>query len=94
MPYHNFQSKDALGRKKSENGCAYSYKKYRMAPFSLAVWKLVVAVRLKVASLVCYAGPRGVLSLEKGTDCGPSAAELWLSQANNAKKGGLCSHYG
>ena len=30
----------------------------------------------------------GVLGLEKGTDCGPSAAELWLSRANNAKKGG------
>ena len=28
-----------------------------------------------------------VLGLEKGTDCGPSAAELWLSRANNAKKG-------
>ena len=35
----------------------------------------------------------GVLSLEKGTDCGLSAAELWLSRANNAKKGGLSSHY-
>ena len=30
----------------------------------------------------------GVLGLEKGTDCGPSAAELWLSRANNAKKRG------
>ena len=38
-------------------------------------------------------GPRGeVLGLEKGTDCGPSAAKLWLSRANNAKKGGLSSH--
>ena len=34
----------------------------------------------------------GLLGLEKGTDCGRSAAELWLSQANNAKKGGLSSH--
>ena len=33
-------------------------------------------------------GGGGVLGLEKGTDCGPSAAELWLSRANNAKKGG------
>ena len=33
-------------------------------------------------------GGGGVLGLEKGTDCGPSAAELWLLQANNAKKGG------
>ena len=31
--------------------------------------------------------------LEKGTDCGPIAAELWLSRANNAKKGELSSHY-
>ena len=38
-------------------------------------------------------GGGGVLGLEKGTDCGPSAAELWLSRANNAKKGGLSSHY-
>ena len=37
--------------------------------------------------------PGGVLGLEKGTDCGPSAAELWLSRANNAKKGGLSNHY-
>ena len=34
-----------------------------------------------------------VLGLEKGTDCGLSAAELSLSRANNAKKGGLSSHY-
>ena len=34
-------------------------------------------------------GGGGVLGLEKGTD-----AELWLSRANNAKKGGLSSHYG
>ena len=32
----------------------------------------------------CCADPGGVLGLEKGTDCGPSAAELWLS----LKKGG------
>ena len=38
-------------------------------------------------------GGGGVLGLEKGTDCGPSAAELWLLRANNAKKGGLSSHY-
>ena len=31
-----------------------------------------------------------VLGLEKGTNCGPSAAELWLSRANNAKKRGDC----
>ena len=38
----------------------------------------------------CTLTPRGggVLGLEKGTDCGPSAAELWLSRANNAKKRG------
>ena len=35
--------------------------------------------------------PGGVLGLEKGTDCGLNAAEL--SRANNAKKGGLSSHY-
>ena len=35
----------------------------------------------------------GVISLEKGTDCGPTAVELWLSRANIAKKEGLCSHY-
>ena len=26
-----------------------------------------------------WVGGGGVLGLEKGTDCGPSAAELWLS---------------
>ena len=35
----------------------------------------------------------GVLSLEKGTDCGPTAAELWLLRANIPKKEGLSSHY-
>ena len=38
-------------------------------------------------------GGGGGLGLEKGTDCGPSAAELWLLRANNAKKGGLSRHY-
>ena len=38
-------------------------------------------------------GGGGVLGLEKGTDCGPSAAELWLLRANNAKKGELSSDY-
>ena len=32
-------------------------------------------------------GGGGLLGLEKGTDCGPTA-ELWLSQANIAKKEG------
>ena len=31
-------------------------------------------------------------TLEKGTDCGPSAAALWLSHAKIAKKEGLSSH--
>ena len=35
----------------------------------------------------------GVLSQEKGTNCGQTATELWLSQANIAKKEGLSSHY-
>ena len=30
---------------------------------------------------------------EKGTDCGPTAVELWLSRAKIAKKEGLFSHY-
>ena len=37
--------------------------------------------------------PRGVLSLKKGTDCGPTAAELWLLRAKIDKKEGLSSHY-
>ena len=28
----------------------------------------------------------GVLGLEKGTDCGPTAAERWLSRYKMAKK--------
>ena len=37
---------------------------------------------------------RGVLSREKGTDCGPTAAELWLTHAKIAKTDpGLFSHY-
>ena len=35
----------------------------------------------------------GVLSLEKGTDCGPTAGELWLSRAKIAGKEGPSSHY-
>ena len=35
----------------------------------------------------------GVLSLEKGTDCGPTTAELWLSGTKIAKNDGLSSHY-
>ena len=38
-------------------------------------------------------GGGGVLSLDKGTDCGPTAAELWLLRANIPKKEGLSSHY-
>ena len=38
-------------------------------------------------------GGGGLLSLEKGTDCGPTAAELWLSRAKIAKNEGLSSHY-
>ena len=30
----------------------------------------------------------GVLSLEKGTNCDPTAGERWLSQPSTAKKGG------
>ena len=30
----------------------------------------------------------GVLSLEKGTDCSPTAGEQWLSRPAKAKKGG------
>ena len=33
-------------------------------------------------------GGGGVLSLEKCTDCGPPAGELWLSQPTTAKKRG------
>ena len=36
-------------------------------------------------------GGGGILSLEKGIDCGPTAAERWLSRANIAKKK-LSSH--
>ena len=32
--------------------------------------------------------PGGVLGQENGTDCGPTATELWLSRANIAKKKG------
>ena len=35
-------------------------------------------------------GGGGVLGLEKGTDCGPIAAERWLSQPKMAKKMGGC----
>ena len=33
-----------------------------------------------------------LLSLEKGTDCGPTVVELWLASAKDAKKEGLSSH--
>ena len=43
--------------------------------------------------LMGYGGGR-VLGLEKGTDCGPTAAELWMSRPKMAKKkkggGGGC----
>ena len=38
-------------------------------------------------------GTRSGKGRSRSTDCGPSAGELWLSRANNAKKGGLSSHY-
>ena len=38
-------------------------------------------------------GGGGVLSLEKGTDCGLTAGEPWLSQPATAKKGGLSSYH-
>ena len=37
---------------------------------------------------VCVGGGGGVLSTEKGINCCPTAAEMWLLQANIAKKGG------
>ena len=43
-----------------------------------------------------HPGGEGVLDLEKGTNCGPTAAERWwwLSQPEMAKKkGGLSSYY-
>ena len=36
--------------------------------------------------------PGGVLSLEKGTNCGPTAGERWLLRPATAKKGGLSSY--
>ena len=50
-------------------------------------------------SLGEYCGPHtapgggGVLSLEKGTDCGPTAGEWWLSRPGTAKNGGLSSYH-
>ena len=38
-------------------------------------------------------GGGGVLSLEKGTNCGPTAGERWLSQPATAKKGGLSFYH-
>ena len=38
-------------------------------------------------------GGGGVLSLEKGTDCGPTDAEGWLSRPKMAKKRGLSSYH-
>ena len=38
-------------------------------------------------------GGGGVLGFEKGTNCGPTAAEWWLSRHEMAKKGGLSSYY-
>ena len=43
------------------------------------------------AYLIPWGG--GVLSLEKGTDCGPTATELCLLLAKVAKREGLSSHY-
>ena len=34
-------------------------------------------------------GGGGVLCLEKGTDCGPTAGERWRSRPATAEKGGL-----
>ena len=42
---------------------------------------------------VLHARGGGVLGLEKGTNCGPTAAERWLSRRQMAKKGGLSSYY-
>ena len=37
--------------------------------------------------------PGGALGLEKGTDCGPTAGERWLSRPAPAKKGGLSFYH-
>ena len=37
--------------------------------------------------------PGGVLGLEKGTDCSPTAAERWLLRPKMAKKRGLSSYH-
>ena len=67
--------------------CAMN-RTYPCDEWNLPMWEMpLTCVILKTR------GGGGVLSLEKGTDSGPSAVELWLSRANNAKKGGLSSHY-
>ena len=38
-------------------------------------------------------GGGGVLRPEKGTDCGPTTAELWMSLVKLAKKEVLSRHY-
>ena len=40
-----------------------------------------------------HPGGGGVLGPEKDTDCGPTAAEWWLSRQEMPKKGGLFSYY-
>ena len=40
-----------------------------------------------------HGGGGGLLGLEKGTDCGPTAAEQWLLQPKMAKKRGLSSYH-
>ena len=45
------------------------------------------------ASQYSYPGGGGVLGLEKGTDCGPTAAERWLLRPKMAKKRGLSSYH-
>ena len=54
-----------------------------------------------VTSTVCKCGVEGearggggVIGLEKGTDCGPTAVERWLSRPKMAKKRGLRGRVG
>ena len=45
-----------------------------------------------ICHYICPGGG-GVLGLEKGTDCGSTAAERWLSRPKVAKKRGLSSYH-
>ena len=73
-------------------GCMYCNYKYAFMVHVIENIEYSILVWIQFMFKPLSPGGR-VLGLEKGTDCGPTAAEGWLSRPNMAKKRGLSSYH-